>query len=169
MANFLIFSGIGPSKRFIGCLPIRVGVFFVFLLHVAVLVVDLLEHQRFFDDDEKDIINRWITFSVQCAISLLIFICLLIRHQLLSMITYFILLIGTVAMACEKLMKVLFIYHHYKLLASLLKINTMDYALLYAYRSLAELFIYFYCTYVVYSYSMEGVTEDYNTREKFVK
>ena len=111
MANFLIFSGIGPTKHFFGCFPVRVGVFFVFLLNVAVLVADLLEHMRVFEKDYSGsgLVNQWITFSIQVAVSVLIFINLIVKHGLLSFLSYFVMFALTVAMWVEKMTKIVYI------------------------------------------------------------
>ena len=171
MANFLIFSGIGPTKHFFGCFPVRVGVFFVFLLNVAVLVADLLEHMRVFEKDYSGsgLVNQWITFSIQVAVSVLIFINLIVKHGLLSFLSYFVMFALTVAMWVEKMTKIVYIKNIDNPIFSKFYIHMIDYALIYAYRCLAQFFIYFYCTYILYSYSQEPISTINQAKEKFVK
>ena len=171
MANFLIFSGIGPTKHFFGCFPVRVGVFFVFLLNVAVLVADLLEHMRVFEKDYSGsgLVNQWITFSIQVAVSVLIFINLIVKHGLLSFLSYFVMFALTVAMWVEKMTKIVYIKNIDNPIFSTIDIHMIDYALIYAYRCLAQFFIYFYCTYILYSYSQEPISTINQAKEKFVK
>ena len=171
MANFLIFSGIGPTKHFFGCFPVRVGVFFVFLLNVAVLVADLLEHMRVFEKDSSGsgLVNQWITFSIQVAVSVLIFINLIVKHGLLSFLSYFVMFALTVAMWVEKMTKIVYIKNIDNPIFSKFDIHMIDYALIYAYRCLAQFFIYFYCTYILYSYSQEPISTINQAKEKFVK
>ncbi len=171
MANFLIFSGIGPTKHFFGCFPVRVGVFFVFLLNVAVLVADLLEHMRVFEKDYSGsgLVNQWITFSIQVAVSVLIFINLIVKHGLLSFLSYFVMFALTVAMWVEKMTKIVYIKNIDNPIFSKFDIHMIDYALIYAYRCLAQFFIYFYCTYILYSYSQEPISTINQAKEKFVK
>ena len=171
MANFLIFSGIGPTKHFFGCFPVRVGVFFVFLLNVAVLVADLLEHMRVFEKDNSGsgLVNQWITFSIQVAVSVLIFINLIVKHGLLSFLSYFVMFALTVAMWVEKMTKIVYIKNIDNPIFSKFDIHMIDYALIYAYRCLAQFFIYFYCTYILYSYSQEPISTINQAKEKFVK
>lgn len=171
MANFLIFSGIGPTKHFFGCFPVRVGVFFVFLLNVAVLVADLLEHMRVFEKDYSGsgLVNQWITFSIQVAVSVLIFINLIVKHGLLSFLSYFVMFALTVAMWVEKMTKIVYIKNIDNPIFSKIDIHMIDYALIYAYRCLAQFFIYFYCTYILYSYSQEPISTINQAKEKFVK
>ena len=171
MANFLIFSGIGPTKHFFGCFPVRVGVFFVFLLNVAVLVADLLEHMRVFEKDYSGsgLVNQWITFSIQVAVSVLIFINLIVKHGLLSFLSYFVMFALTVAMWVEKMTKIVYIKNMDNPIFSKIDIHMIDYALIYAYRCLAQFFIYFYCTYILYSYSQEPISTINQAKEKFVK
>lgn len=157
MVNFLIFTGIGPSKHFFGCFPVRIGIFFIFLIHVGILLADLFEHIKIFDGGEN-LVNQWITFSIQCAVSVLILIDLIIKHQLLSLITYFILLLSTVAIVAEKITKIVYINNNSILKLILLKSTTqpIHLALVYAWRSFGEFAIYFYITYIAYSYSQDG-------------
>ena len=171
MANFLIFSGIGPTKHFFGCFPVRVGVFFVFLLNVAVLVADLLEHMRVFEKDYSGsgLVNQWITFSIQVAVSVLIFINLIVKHGLLSFLSYFVMFALTVAMWVEKMTKIVYIKNIDNPIFSTIDIHMIDYALIYAYRCLAQFFIYFYCTYILYSYSQEPISTINQAKEKFLK
>lgn len=174
MANFLIFSRIGPTKYFFGCFPVRVGVFFVFLLNVAVLVADLLEHMRVFDKNNSGsgsgLVNQWITFSIQVAVSVLIFINLIVKHGLLSFLSYFVMFALTVAMWVEKMTKIVYINNLVNpIVSKVIDIHMINYALIYAYRCLAQFFIYFYCTYILYSYSQEPIAANNQAKEKFVK
>ena len=174
MANFLIFSGIGPTKHFFGCFPVRVGVFFVFLLNVAVLVFDLLEHMRVLDKDNSNsgLVNQWITFSIQVSVSVLIFINLIIKHGLLGFLSYFIMFALTIAICAEKLTKIVLIYKcddWHCLAIKSTGIKSIDLAFIYAYRCLGEFFINFYCTYILYSYSQEKNAVNNQAKEEFVK
>ena len=170
MANFLIISRIGPTKHFFGCLPIRVGIFFIFLIHVGILIADLFEHLKIFDGGDK-LVNQWVTFSIQCAVSVLILIDLIIKHQLLSLITYFVLLLSTAAITAEKITKIVYISDNLSLKVLLVTSTTkpIHLALVYAWRSFGEFVLYFYITYIAYSYSQEGNDEKYAAREEFVK
>ena len=162
MANFMILTGIGPTKHFFGCLPVRVGVFFCALFVIGILLGDLFEHQRVFEE-QSGLVNRWITFSVQVVVALILIVNVIVKHQVLGLLTYFLMMALTVATVCEKLTKIIMIAK-VKMLSEDIYISTLtkfkmqriDLFFIYICRAFSEFIVLYYSTYICYSYQQES-------------
>lgn len=161
MTNFLFFTRMKPTANFMGCLPVRVGMFFVFLFMTGITVGDYLEHVRIFEG-QKGMIDKWISFSIQVVITLMVFMNVIFKNKSLSLITYLFLVLLALGTVAEKGLKLIFISKVFmateKINLSVLKnfsMERVDLEMIYSCRIAAEFLVLYYSSYICFSYEQE--------------
>lgn len=152
MVNFLIFSAIGPTKHFFGCLPIVVGMGVLCLIQVGIIALDILEHEQLFE--KTNVMNKWATMSIQIVIALISLVGVFWQNKFYSVVVYFTLVGASVATATEKIFKIIALGESIFNVGSI-KHVILTFQFIYSARAAFEFIIYFYASYIAYSFSSE--------------
>ena len=151
MANFLVCTCIKPLHKLFGVLSLRCTMIVCAAATFLIAFYTLMEADDFFTDFKAfKILDRYVVFSGEIILGLLILICYFVKRKSYTRIIYIISLVYCCAVLSVNLCKI----DIFKQIEDIKRISE-NIAVLFIIRVMSEFVIELYICYLVYSYEQD--------------